>query len=413
MIIGKTSCGIRYAVRRGGNAAAYCALSICCGTRDEAGFHAGIAHFTEHTLFKGTRRKRAATINNCLERLGGELNAYTTKEEIVIHATVLKEDLRKAGNLLFELATEATFPEAEIETERGVVIEEILSYKDSPADDVYDRFEEKLFAGHPLSRPILGTVASVRKIKAEELRRFVAEKFRPEVMVFTLVADLPEEKLEKEVIRLIGKWFEGAPDREPLTGFQPADIQLPAGNRFEETADKKNHEVNAVIGGFAPSLYEEKERLAANLLGNILGGPASNSVLGSILRERNGWVYSVEVSYTPYAETGVMAVCLGCDKTNLDRCLAAVHKEIVKFQTLPLSPAKLRAAKKQLLGQLAISAESGEAQCLSMGKSLLSFGRISSSDETRAAIEALTAEDLRTAACRIFAPDRLSTLVFL
>ena len=413
MIIGKTSCGIRYAVRRGGNAAAYCALSIRCGTRDEAGFHAGIAHFTEHTLFKGTRRKRAATINNCLERLGGELNAYTTKEEIVIHATVLKEDLRKAGNLLFELATEATFPEAEIETERGVVIEEILSYKDSPADDVYDRFEEKLFAGHPLSRPILGTVASVRKIKAEELRRFVAEKFRPEVMVFTLVADLPEEKLEKEVIRLIGKWFEGAPDREPLTGFQPADIQLPAGNRFEETADKKNHEVNAVIGGFAPSLYEEKERLAANLLGNILGGPASNSVLGSILRERNGWVYSVEVSYTPYAETGVMAVCLGCDKTNLDRCLAAVHKEIVKFQTLPLSPAKLRAAKKQLLGQLAISAESGEAQCLSMGKSLLSFGRIASSDETRAALEALTAEDLRTAACRIFAPDRLSTLVFL
>ena len=171
--------------------------------------------------------------------------------------------------------------------------------------------------------------------------------------------------------------------------------------------------MNAVIGSFAPSLYEEKERLAANLLGNILGGPASNSILGSILRERNGWVYSVEVSYTPYADTGIMAVCLGCDKSNLDRCLAAVHKEIVKFQTIPLSPNRLKAAKKQLLGQLAISAESGEAQCLSMGKSLLSFGRISSSDETRAALEALTAEDLRTAACRIFAPDRLSTLVFL
>ena len=413
MIIGKTSCGIRYAVRRGGNAVAYCALSIRCGTRDEDGFHAGIAHFTEHTLFKGTRRKRAATINSYLERLGGELNAYTTKEEIVIHATVLKEDLRKAGGLLFELATEATFPEAEIETERGVVIEEILSYKDSPADDVYDRFEEKLYAGHPLERPILGTVASVRKIKAAELRRFVAEKFRPEAMAFTLVADVPEEKLEKEVLRLIGRWFPDAPDREPLTGSAPAGIRLPAGIRFDETVDKKNHEVNAVIGSFAPSLYEEKERLAANLLGNILGGPASNSILGSILRERNGWVYSVEVSYTPYADTGIMAVCLGCDKSNLDRCLAAVHKEIVKFQTIPLSPNRLKAAKKQLLGQLAISAESGEAQCLSMGKSLLSFGRISSTEETRTAIEALTAEDLRATACRIFAPDRLSTLIFL
>ena len=263
MILGTTPCGVRYAVRRSGSAVGYCALSIRCGTRDEEGFHGGIAHFTEHTLFKGTRRKRAATINSYLERLGGELNAYTTKEEIVIHATVLKEDLRKAGNLLFELATEATFPESEIETERGVVIEEIQSYKDSPADDVYDRFEEKLFAGHPLAQPILGTVASVKKIGSEELRRFVAEKFRPEVMAFTVVADVPEERLEKEVVKLIGKWFADAPAREPLTGHAPASGQVPAAVRFDQTLDKKNHEVNAVIGSLAPSLYEEKERLSS------------------------------------------------------------------------------------------------------------------------------------------------------
>ena len=413
MILGKASCGVRYAVRQGGSAVAYCALSIRCGTRDEAGYHSGIAHFTEHTLFKGTRRKRAATINNCLEKLGGELNAYTTKEEIVIHATVLKEDLRKAGNLLFELATEATFPEAEIETERGVVSDEIQSYKDSPADDVYDRFEEKLFRGHPLSRPILGTVASVRKITAEELRRFVSERFRPEVMAFTVVADVPEEKMEKDVLRLIGTWFAEAPDREPLTGCPPAGIATPDAARFNERSDKKNHEVNAVIGSYAPSLYEEKERLTASLLGNILGGPASNSILGSILRERNGWVYGVEVSYTQYADTGIMAVCLGCDKSNIDRCLAAVRKEILKIQTLPLSPTRLKAAKRQMLGQLAISSDNGEAQCLSMGKSLLSFGRVASSAEIRTAIEAITAEDLRAMACRIFQPERLSTLIFL
>ena len=413
MILGTTPCGVRYAVRRSGSAVGYCALSIRCGTRDEEGFHGGIAHFTEHTLFKGTRRKRAATINSCLERLGGELNAYTTKEEIVIHATVLKEDLRKAGNLLFELATEATFPESEIETERGVVIEEIQSYKDSPADDVYDRFEEKLFAGHPLAQPILGTVASVKKIGSEELRRFVAEKFRPEVMAFTVVADVPEERLEKEVVKLIGKWFADAPAREPLTGHAPASVQVPAAVRFDQTLDKKNHEVNAVIGSLAPSLYEEKERLTATLLGNILGGPASNSILGSILRERNGWVYGVDVSYTQYADTGIMAICLGCDKANLDRCCAAVRKEIVKLQTLPLSPTRLKAAKKQMLGQLAVASDNGEARCLGMGKSLLSFGHIADDAQTRAAIEAITAEDLRQVACRIFAPDHLSTLIFL
>ena len=164
MITGQTDKGLRYAVRQAGTAVGYCALSIRCGTRDEGEFPQGIAHFTEHTIFRGTRKRSAAAIASYLDRLGGELNAYTTKEEIVIHATVLKEDLPKAIGLLLELATEASFPEREVETERGVVIDEIISYKDSPSEDVYDRFEEALFAGHPLCRPILGTAASVRKI---------------------------------------------------------------------------------------------------------------------------------------------------------------------------------------------------------------------------------------------------------
>ncbi len=198
---------LRYAVRQSGRAVAYCALTIGCGTRDEGAYPAGIAHFVEHTLFRGTAHKSAAVINGYLDRLGGELNAYTTKEEIVLHATVLKEDWRKAARLLFELATEATFPDKEVETERGVVLDEISSYKDNPAEDIYDCFEGLLFEGHPLQTPILGTAASVRKITPEMLRRFVAEHFTPEKMVLTVVADIQEEQLEKEVLKLIGHVF--------------------------------------------------------------------------------------------------------------------------------------------------------------------------------------------------------------
>ena len=186
---------------------AYCALTIGAGTRDEAPYPAGIAHFVEHTLFRGTTRKSATVIGGYLDRLGGELNAYTTKEEIVLHATVLKEDLGKAARLLFELALEATFPDKEIETERGVVLDEIISYKDNPAEDVYDRFEALLFQGTPLETPILGTAASVKKITPEMLRRFVTERFTPDRMVFTVVADIPEKQLEKRVLKLLDHVF--------------------------------------------------------------------------------------------------------------------------------------------------------------------------------------------------------------
>ena len=202
MITGTTPEGLRYAVRQSGRSVAYCALTVGAGTRDEAPYPAGIAHFVEHTLFRGTRRKSASVISGYLDKLGGELNAYTTKEEIVLHATVLKEDIKRAAGLLFELATEPTFPDREVETERGVVLDEIISYKDNPAEDVYDRFESLLLKGSPLQTPILGTAASVKKITPEMLRSFVAQKFVPEKMAFTLVADLPESRMEKMVLKL-------------------------------------------------------------------------------------------------------------------------------------------------------------------------------------------------------------------
>lgn len=418
MICGKTGCGLSYAVKKSGSAVGYCALSIKCGTRDEAGYHSGIAHFAEHTMFKGTAKKNASTINSYLDRLGGELNAYTTKEEIVLHATVLKEDLGKAASLLLELATSPTFPQNEIATEKGVVIDEINSYKDSPAEDVYDRFEEMLFEGHPLSGPILGTANSVRKITTEELLKFVKEKFTPERMALTVVAGIDEKSLEKKVLALSEKFF-GNGEKEGNTSgtedYKPEFIRTDGveWKPFDKTVNKRNHQVNCVIGGMAPSLYEEKQRLATVLLCNILGGPATNSILNSILREKNGWVYGVECSYTQYADTGIVAICLGCDKENLDKCLKSIEKEISKLQAEPMSATKLKAAKKQLLGQLAISSDNGETQCLSMGKSLLAYGRVTPSDQVREKIEEITAEELMCAARAIFDKDRISKLVFM
>ena len=410
MISGRADCGIRYAVKRSGSAVAYCSLGIACGTRYEQGFHSGIAHFTEHTLFKGTEHKSSSVINGYLDRLGGELNAYTTKEEIVLHATILKEDLSKASSLLMEIATEATFPDNEVNTERGVVIDEIKSYKDSPSEDVYDRFEEKLFRGHSLSMPILGTPQSVRATSAEELRRFYKEKFVPGSMVFTIVADIDEKRMEADLLRTFDKFFSGS---GMVSGELTRPESVTLDNVFDEVINKRNHEANAVLGGYAPSLYEEKERIATSLMSNILGGPAMNSILNDILREKHGWVYGVESSYTQYSDTGIMAISLGCERENTEKCIDAVRREISKFQDNALTDRKLRAAKKQFLGQIAISSDNGESQCLSMGKSLLAYGKVASAEEIKREIEAVSADMIRDMACRIFSPDRTSCLILL
>lgn len=410
MISGRADCGIRYAVKRSGSAVAYCSLGIACGTRYEQGFHSGIAHFTEHTLFKGTEHKSSSVINGYLDRLGGELNAYTTKEEIVLHATILKEDLSKASSLLMEIATEATFPDNEVNTERGVVIDEIKSYKDSPSEDVYDRFEEKLFRGHSLSMPILGTPQSVRATSAEELRRFYKEKFVPWSMVFTIVADIDEKHMEADLLRTFDKFFSG---NGMVSGELTRPESVTLDNVFDEVINKRNHEANAVLGGYAPSLYEERERIATSLMSNILGGPAMNSILNDILREKHGWVYGVESSYTQYSDTGIMAISLGCERENTEKCIEAVRREISKLQDNALTDRKLRAAKKQFLGQIAISSDNGESQCLSMGKSLLAYGKVASTEEIKREIEAVSADMIRDMACRIFAPDRTSCLILL
>ena len=416
--------GLQYAVKRSGAAVAYCSLSIGRGTSDEGSYPEGTAHFVEHTIFRGTRHKSAAVISGHLDRLGGELNAYTTKEEIVIHATTLKEDLWKAVSLLFELATEATFPEDEIETERTVVLDEIISYKDNPAEDVYDNFESLLFKGIPLERRILGTQASVKKITPEHLKSFVRENFIPSNMALSIVADLDEAEVEKKIVAVAARLFSEQEELSTSAGISVfsakkclrkhfSGLQSDNSSSFSKTVDKHNHEVNAVIGSFAPSLYEMPDRIVAAMLVNILGGPASNSLLNKELREKRGWVYGVECSYTQYRNTGIAAISFGCDKSHLQNCLKAIDRILGKLREQPLSERSLRAYRKQLKGQIAISSESGEAQCLSMGKSLLAWGRIPSNEEVWKTLEAVTSDDLQNMARRIFAPERLSSLIYL
>lgn len=410
MLISSFENGMRYAVRSYGNSVGYCALSIKTGTRNEGGYHSGIAHFVEHTLFKGTRRKSSAVINNSLERLGGELNAYTTKEEIVLHATVLKKDLAKAVSLLLEIAFEANFPEDEIEIEKGVVIDEIASCKDYPAEEIYDLFEEKLFRGTSLSRPILGTEESVKAISSDELRRFREEFFTPDRMVLTVVSPLTEKQMEGIITKAVTSTVARGTACATASFLQQENFPE---DSFHETLDKGNNQVNCVIGGFAPSLSDEQERIATLLLCNILGGPASNSLLGSELRERHGWVYTVECNYTPYSDSGVATINFGCDRENVDKCIRAVHRQLHKLQSAPLSEVRLKAAKRQILGQNAIGMENGESQCLSMGKSMLCFGRIASDEEVESRIMSVTAEQLQQAACSVFGKEHTSTLIFL
>ncbi len=412
MLVSSFENGFRYAVRQYGNAVGYCALSIKVGTRDEGGYHSGIAHFVEHTLFKGTSGKSPSAINNRLERLGGELNAYTTKEEIVLHATVLEKDLAKAASLLMEIALDARFPEEEIDTEKGVVTDELASVRDFPAEEIYDVFEERLFAGHDLARPILGTMESVKAISGEELRRFRDEFFTPERMVMTMVSPLEEKRMEKIIRKAAERMGTVSRDSRPARCIGSMKSTEEQFRPFDITENRNNNQTNCIIGNFAPSLADGQERLAALLLCNILGGPSSNSILGSNLRERHGWVYNVECNYTPYSDTGIAVISFGCDKENLRRCIKAVRKETGRLIASPLSEARLKAAKTQILGQNAIGMENGEAQCLSMGKSMLSFGRIADEGEMEARIRSITAAQLQEAARRIFSPDKTSILVF-
>lgn len=398
IITSQLDSGIGYAFQRISSPVAYCALSIKAGTRDETDKYNGVAHLTEHMLFKGTTKRGAKRINNFLERLGGELNAYTTKEETVIHATVLKEDIGKAVELLSDLAFNSLFPEKELIKEREIVLEEISSYKDSPSEQIFDDFDEYLFGEHPLAKPILGTPKSVKKIGVEQIKEFTSQYYQPGNMTFSIVADISNER----GVSLINRYFG---ERGSLMASKPSELVAKSGERLvnsrtlagssvpllitdstpsqvalstprgEKWVSKKTYQAHCVIGAPAYNLYDSR-RLPLALLTNILGGPALNSKLNQVLREKHAMAYTVDASYTPYTDTGLFTIYFGTDKNNVEKCLSILDNELEAIREKGFSPTALKASKKQLLGQLAISMDNAEAQCLSMGKSMLFYKRV-------------------------------------
>ena len=412
MIYTKTfECGLRFAFRRTRSQVTYSALAIQSGTRNEPEAFSGMAHMTEHMLFKGTQKRTPQQISNRLEVLGGELNAYTAKEETVLYSTVLKEDAAKAVDLLFELAFTSTFPQKELDKERSVVIDEINMYKDSPSECIFEEFERLLFEPSPLSRSILGTAKSLKKIDSAALLAYVRQNFRPENMCIAIVGNLTPQRAERIARQAAEKYIPAGyqPAARPARPIVPDKLPVPP--RFEKEVAKKNHQINCIIGTTAYSFYDER-RMALILLANLLGGPGANSRLNQKLREKNALVYTVEASYTQFADAGSFLIYFGCDKTHLERCITLVHEELAALRDRPLSDRALRTARKQLLGQLAVASDNGEAQVLSMAKSMLVFGEILPDEEVRRRILAITPERLQQVAAETLAADRLSTLIF-
>ena len=397
-----------------------CALTIKAGTRNESVQYNGMAHLVEHMLFKGTLKRDSKSINNCLEKEGGELNAYTTKEEIVIYATVMKEDFAKAADLLLELALTSQFPQKELDKERSVIYDEIISYKDSPSESIYDHFETLLFDGHPLYLPILGEKKSLRRITPQHLLQFIGEFFVPSNMVFSIVGDITESHARRCIDRSLARYYKGEATlvfrSESESGIQTS---LPekssshlAGTVFGKEVLKRNHQAHCIIGATAYSYYDGWRRNALTLLCNILGGAGSNSRLHMLLREKYAMVYNIEANYTPYTDTGVFSIYFGCDKALLDKCRTLVYRELEKTCTAPLSENELKKAKKQFLGQLHISHDNAESQVLAAGKSLLVYDRLYSLEYTMKLVEAITSEQLLQVAKEVLGREHLSELVY-
>lgn len=388
----------------------YCALTTLAGTRFEPSGYAGLAHYCEHMLFKGTVRRKGYHINNRLERLGGEINAFTTKEELVLHATVLREDLNKALELISDMVLHSVFPPSEMVKEREVILDEIRSYKDSPMDLIYDRFEEKLFTGTPMSRPILGIPRELKKISSTHLKDFLKERFRPEQMSLSIVGNvspcralaMAEKYYGKEVFQISGSGT--AAGTEKISLAAPSCV-------FDNTEKRGTYQTHCLTGSVAYGLHD-KYRIPLVLLMNLMGGPASNARLNMILREKYGLVYTVEASYSPYMDTGFAGIYFGTDGPNLDRCRELTEKVIREYATVTMTSLQVERAKKQLVGQMSITEDNHEVQCLSMGKSLLAFGNVISHEQMISMIASVTPQQVLHVANEIWDASRRCTLVY-
>lgn len=435
----------------------YCGYQINAGTRNEEPGEEGLAHFCEHVTFKGTERRKAWHILNSLESVGGDLNAYTNKEGTVYYSAILKEHIARAVDLLTDIVFHSVYPQAEIDKEVEVICDEIESYNDSPAELIYDEFENIIFKGSPLGHNILGTAEQVRSFKTEDALRFTRKLYRPDNAIFFAYGDIDFKKLVKLIRKALadddsGKVVENAansvgklaeeklpqisqitqisgdensitteksvssvksvgPEKYPSVGPEnyPSVGKEIAGQTI--VMQKNTHQAHVMIGTRAYDVNDSR-RMPLYLLNNMLGGPGMNAKLNLALREHNGLVYTVESTMVAYGDTGIWSIYFGCDEHDVKRCLRLVLKELDKFMQKPLSEAQLKAAKKQIKGQVGVACDNRENFALDFGKSFLHYGWEKNVDRLYEQVDEITAEQIQAVAQELFDKDRLTTLIF-
>ena len=423
----------------------YCGYQINAGTRNEEPGEEGLAHFCEHVTFKGTERRKAWHILNCLESVGGDLNAYTNKEGTVYYSAILKEHIARAVDLLSDIVFHSVYPQAEIDKEVEVICDEIESYNDSPAELIYDEFENILFKGSPLGHNILGTAEQVRAFKTEDALRFTRKLYRPDNAIFFAYGDIDFKKLVKLIQKALGECPKGrelacsadcksaeTPTEERIaeetpTGETPTE-EMEAGDANHKVQSSKfnvqskvagqtivmqknTHQAHVMIGTQAYDVNDDR-RMPLYLLNNMLGGPGMNAKLNLALREHNGLVYTVESTMVAYGDTGTWSIYFGCDEHDVKRCLRLVRKELDKFMQKPLSDAQLKAAKKQIKGQIGVACDNRENFALDFGKSFLHYGWEKNVDRLYEQVDEITAAQIQAVAQELFDKDRLTTLIF-
>ena len=418
-------CGLRIVCAPSATDVAYCGIAVNAGTRDELPDENGLAHFCEHLTFKGTHRRRAWHILNRMETVGGDLNAYTGKEETIYYTAFLKEHFARAADLLVDITLGSTYPQAEMNKEVEVVIDEIESYNDSPAELIFDDFENLVFRGHPLGRNILGEAGRLREFCSMDVQRFATRLYRPDNMVFFVFGRIPPATVRREVDKALKRVALSLPEssetrqalnlqRHTVTPLNDATIgrtAVPEYHPQEIVMHKDTHQSHVMIGARAYSSRDPRH-LSLYLLNNILGGPGMNSRLNLSLRERNGLVYTVESCMTSYTDTGIWSIYFGCDPHDVSRCRRLVAKELRRLADTPLDAKALEAAKRQIKGQIGISHDSFENVALAMGKRFLHYNHTQDIDTLYRKIDALTPADLHAVAQDLFREDRLTTLIY-
>lgn len=378
-------------------------LTFLAGSRFENENEIGLAHFLEHCLFKGTQKRKPFHILSRLDSVGGELNAFTSKEELCIHASFTNEHTERSIELLADISMNSTFPEKEIEKEKEIILDEINSYLDSPSDRIFDDFDALMFENHPLGNNILGTKESVNSFDSKDLNQYVERLLTAENGVISYVGAIPISKFQKLLERYFGNFRKGEKQQlqNDFSTYKP----------FNTLVQEANYQAHALLGSIAPC-YSNEERKGMNLLINILGGPALNSRLTLSVREKYGYSYNIEANYTPYSDTGFWSVYLGTDQKYLKKSLDLVHKELKKLRDVKLTSLQLHQAKQQLKGHLALSLDSNSGLMIGLGKSLLLFNQIDTLQEIREGIDKVSAEQILEIANNYLAPEFISELIY-